>query len=120
MPDGLSAFSVKKDSINIGGTASFDDRDEDWNEVGYHGPIRERWDQIKSQAVLRTVLDVTANGAELMLLFVMPLIAVGGVLSLVLSGNSPPEGQSCHVSGPHVETDLNNSSRLEYHVRCKP
>jgi hypothetical protein len=117
--NGTDIGLAAKKEVNVGGTASFDDRDEDWEETGYTDPIRRHWDALRSGSALTTVIDADLAAADALLLVVLPLF---GLVTLIgLSGGVPPESQRCKTSGWHTVKDGNNNTTAEPGgVRCFP
>jgi uncharacterized protein with LGFP repeats len=103
--------------VNVGGTASFDDRDEDWDDSGYAPQIRAHWDILRQENSMTTDIKAALGAADFFLLVFLPLIGALTVFTLV-SGGSPPDTH-CETSGMHTVKDGNNNTIAEPSgVRC--
>ena len=118
IPGTTAALALPSLEKNVGGTASFDDRDEDWDEQGDAAEIRAHWDALRSGASITTAVDAQLGAADFFLLIFLPLIGAVTVISLAFGG---PSGQQthCETSGMHTVKDGNNNTIAEPDgVRC--
>ena len=110
------ALTVSKE-VTTGGTASFDGRDEDWDDSGYESRIRLHWDTLRTEWSMTTVIKAELGAADFFLLVLLPLVGAAFAVSL-LSGGSPPETH-CDTSNWHTLKDGNNNTIAEPRgVRC--
>jgi hypothetical protein len=116
---GTDLALMAKKEVNVGGTASFDGRDEDWEDSGYSNEIRAHWDTLRSELSMTTVIKAELGAADFFLLIFLPLVAAATVVGLI-GGGSPPEYQNCTTSGMHTLKDGNNNTISEYDgIRCQ-
>jgi uncharacterized protein with LGFP repeats len=114
---GTSEALMATKEVNVGGTASFDERDEDWNDSGYAPQIRAHWNILREEQSMTTDIKATLGAADFFLLIFLPLIGAVTVISL-LGGGSPPDTH-CETSGMHTVKDGNNNTIAEPDgVRC--
>lgn len=114
---GTSVGLMASNEVNVGGTASFDDRDEDWDDSGYAPQIRAYWNILREEWSMTTDIKATLGAADFFLLVFLPLIGAVTIISLVAGGN-PPDTH-CETSGMHTVKDGNNNTIAEPDgVRC--
>jgi hypothetical protein len=114
-------FLRVKKNVHVGGTASFDGRDEDWSDDGYDGSVRLLWPQLRASAWrFDTGVRADIGAADFFLLILAPLAGAVAVISLAFGGPPPPDTQ-CTTSHWHTTTDGNNNTVYEPQgVRCQP
>ncbi|WP_199873705.1 hypothetical protein [Streptomyces sp. Root369] len=104
---------------SVGGTTSFDSRDEDWNENGSNLNIRAYWELLRDQVSVTTKVDDQLGAQEVVEFILLPLVGAAVVLSLV-AGPSGPDTQCTTTEGWHTVRDGNNNTVFEEDgVRCR-
>lgn len=116
IPGTDSAFAAKKE-VNVGGTISFDGRDEDFDDWGYSADVRAHWKAIRNGCVMHTTIHIDWAGAEFLGFVFLPAVLATTALVLIFGGDAP-ERQRCKAYGPHSVKDGNNNTILEYDTRC--
>jgi hypothetical protein len=110
------ALMVMKE-VNVGGTASFDERDEDWDDSGYAPQIRAHWNILREENAMTTDIKAALGAADFFLLVFLPLVGALTIFTLV-SGGEPPDTH-CETSGMHTVKGGNNNTIAEPSgVRC--
>jgi uncharacterized protein with LGFP repeats len=110
---------MARKEANVGGTISFDGRDEDWDDSGYDPSIREYWDNFRVRPAMSTTLKIEWAGAEFLGFVFLPVVAAVTIITLAFGGD-PPEGQHCETSGWHTVKDGNNNTVYEPSgIRCR-
>jgi hypothetical protein len=108
----LDQAVLTKKTVGVGGTASlFDDRDEDWSDSGYSEELRANWDMLKQPSAMVTRIEVGGAGWDVLLLFFLPLIAVGTGIALIFGGG--PSDTKCKQGPLHTVKDGNNNTIAE-------
>lgn len=103
---------AKSGHLLAGGTASFADRDEDWNEKGYSYIFQDGWDTLKdAKLTMVTTITFGSTGWETALLLFLPVLAIGA-LSLLIFGGDPPDTR-CKQGQMHTLVDGNNRTIAE-------
>jgi uncharacterized protein with LGFP repeats len=118
--NGIETALAVKNSFNVGGTISPDDRDQEWSTPsGYSDLIRDHWNELRTQSGLTTSVKAELGADSFFSLVFFPIIA--GLTIFVLASGEPPEGQQCTTSGWHTVKDGNNNTIAEPSgVRCVP
>lgn len=117
-PDERPTFLRLKKEVEVGGTTSFDGRDEDWTDEGYDASIRILWDDlVRSGWKLDTGIKVELGAADFFQLVFAPLVGAMIGISLVFGGK--PDDTVCKTSGWHTTKDGNNNTVYEAGgIRC--
>jgi len=108
---------TKTEEMNIGGTSSIDDRNEDWDSTGYSADVRGHWENIRGAHIMSTHIVAGPGPLEVLLSIFLVFFAAIVILELVVGGK--PSDTHCETSGMHTVTDGNNHTIAEPSaVRC--
>ena len=117
---GIETALTVHNEFNVGGTVSFDDRDQEWSEPsGYSALIREHWDALHTQSGLITSIKAEVGADAFFTIIFFPIIA--GLTVYALASGAPPERQNCTLGEYHTLKDGNNNTIAEpTGIRCIP
>ena len=112
--DGMDSVIVAPiKELNVGGTTSFDNRDEDWDDHGTCLECRVDWEKfLASQKALVTKIDVGPAVADVFLTAFLAALAMGAAIFLS-PDTDPPDTRCTQSATQHTVTDGNNRTVIE-------
>jgi hypothetical protein len=112
IPGTQAAFRLPSHQVNVGGTTSIDDRDEDWDQEGTSPEVAAHWEALRYGASATMSVEAQLGAFEFFELIFLPAIAVATIYALVTSDSGGPPTY-CHTSNYQITTDGNNRTVRE-------
>jgi len=103
--------------MNIGGTASFDDRDEDWDVQGYSNEVRVLWANIRNAHTMSTEVSAGPGPFEYFLFVFIGIFAAATAIALAFGGKGSDTTCEWGMHGPY---ETNNGDLMHSRsYRCE-